>query len=85
MAALKPHAVQKVAAQKDSDRTRLDAESRISSILRARVGHDFSKYKEKTMVRRASGGSSCHSLRCSRHIRHSKGREPEPAITSVSG
>jgi hypothetical protein len=27
-------------------------ESRISSILRARVGHDFSKYKEKTMVRR---------------------------------
>jgi two-component system, chemotaxis family, CheB/CheR fusion protein len=45
----------KVASKKDDDGTRFDAGehlAKISSLLRARVGHDFSKYKDKTMVRR---------------------------------
>jgi two-component system, chemotaxis family, CheB/CheR fusion protein len=47
--------LRKVAGQKSSDGTRLDAADRltkISALLRARVGHDFSKYKEKTLIRR---------------------------------
>jgi hypothetical protein len=45
----------KVASKKAGDGTRFDAGehlAKISSLLRARVGHDFSKYKDKTMVRR---------------------------------
>ena len=45
----------KVASKKDGDGTRSDAGeylTRISSLLRARVGHDFSRYKDKTLVRR---------------------------------
>lgn len=45
----------KVASRKGDDGTRLDATdhlTKISSLLRARVGHDFSKYKEKTLIRR---------------------------------
>ena len=44
-----------VASRKDGDGTRLDAAdhlAKISALLRARVGHDFSKYKEKTLIRR---------------------------------
>jgi two-component system CheB/CheR fusion protein len=44
-----------VAANKGGDGTRTDAASHLSSIigaLRARSGHDFSEYKEKTLVRR---------------------------------
>ena len=44
-----------IADTKDADGTRLDATphlDKISALLRARVGHDFSKYKEKTVVRR---------------------------------
>ncbi|MGB8632251.1 MAG: chemotaxis protein CheB, partial [Xanthobacteraceae bacterium] len=44
-----------VAGRKDGDGTRLDATdhlAKISALLRARVGHDFSKYKEKTLIRR---------------------------------
>ena len=44
-----------VAGRKDGDGTRLDAAdhlTKISALLRARVGHDFSKYKEKTLIRR---------------------------------
>ncbi len=44
-----------VSAVKDGDGTRTDAASHLSTImaaLRARVGHDFSGYKEKTLVRR---------------------------------
>ena len=47
--------LRKVASQKGDDGTRLDAAdhlTKISALLRARVGHDFSKYKEKTMIRR---------------------------------
>ena len=45
----------KVAAHKDGEGTRLDATrylAQISALLRVRVGHDFSKYKEKTLIRR---------------------------------
>jgi len=45
----------KVAGRKSEDGTRLDAADhlpKISALLRARIGHDFSKYKEKTLVRR---------------------------------
>jgi two-component system CheB/CheR fusion protein len=48
------HLIQ-VAAQKDGDGTRLDAAEHlatIASLLRARVGHDFSQYKPNTLVRR---------------------------------
>jgi two-component system CheB/CheR fusion protein len=44
-----------VAGNKDGDGTRMDAASHMSTILaalRARSGHDFSEYKEKTLVRR---------------------------------
>ena len=44
-----------VSAVKDDDGTRTDAASHLSTImtaLRARVGHDFSGYKENTLVRR---------------------------------
>ncbi|MCY7399082.1 MAG: PAS domain-containing protein [Sphingomonas bacterium] len=44
-----------VAPIKDEDGTRTDASSHLSAImaeLRARTGHDFSGYKEKTLVRR---------------------------------
>jgi len=44
-----------VAAQKDGEGTRLDAGEHlatIASLLRARVGHDFSHYKPNTLVRR---------------------------------
>lgn len=47
--------LQNIASRKDGDGTRLDAADhliKISALLRARVGHDFSKYKEKTLVRR---------------------------------
>ena len=47
--------LRKVASQKGDDGTRVDATdhlSKISALLRARVGHDFSKYKEKTLIRR---------------------------------
>jgi two-component system CheB/CheR fusion protein len=47
--------LRKVAGQKDGDGTRIDAAdhlTKISALLRARVGHDFSKYKEKTLIRR---------------------------------
>lgn len=47
--------LRKVAGRKRDDGTRIDAADRltqISALLRARVGHDFSKYKEKTLVRR---------------------------------
>jgi len=47
--------LRKVADQKSDDGTRLDAAehlAKISALLRARVGHDFSKYKEKTLIRR---------------------------------
>ncbi|HUZ12875.1 MAG TPA: chemotaxis protein CheB [Caulobacteraceae bacterium] len=43
------------AASKNGDGTRKDAGSHLSTImaaLRARTGHDFSEYKEKTLVRR---------------------------------
>jgi two-component system CheB/CheR fusion protein len=44
-----------VAPRKDDDGTRRDTAdhlAKISAILRAQVGHDFSKYKEKTLIRR---------------------------------
>ncbi|HEX5508281.1 MAG TPA: CheR family methyltransferase, partial [Pseudolabrys sp.] len=44
-----------VARRKSDDGIRADAAdhlTRITALLRARVGHDFSKYKEKTMIRR---------------------------------
>jgi two-component system, chemotaxis family, CheB/CheR fusion protein len=44
-----------VAPRKDGDGTRSDMAAhlaRITAILRAKVGHDFSKYKEKTLARR---------------------------------
>jgi two-component system CheB/CheR fusion protein len=44
-----------VAPRKDGDGTRRDTAehlAKIVAILRTRVGHDFSKYKEKTLVRR---------------------------------
>ncbi len=44
-----------VAVKKDGDGTRTDAPSALAAImgaLRARSGHDFSDYKEKTLVRR---------------------------------
>lgn len=47
--------LREVAARKDGDGTRTDATqylSAISTLLRARIGHDFSLYKEKTLVRR---------------------------------
>jgi two-component system CheB/CheR fusion protein len=47
--------LQKVASRKSGDGTRADAAdhlTRIVTLLRARVGHDFSKYKEKTLIRR---------------------------------
>lgn len=47
--------LRKVASRKGGDGTRLDAVdylAKISALLRARVGHDFSKYKEKTLIRR---------------------------------
>lgn len=47
--------LEKVADGKDGDGVRQDAASHLSSILRAlhtRTGHDFSEYKEKTLVRR---------------------------------
>lgn len=44
-----------VAARKDGEGTRADAApllARINALLRARIGHDFSQYKEKTLLRR---------------------------------
>ncbi len=44
-----------VAGNKDSEGTRIDAASHMATImaaLRARTGHDFSGYKEKSLVRR---------------------------------
>jgi two-component system CheB/CheR fusion protein len=44
-----------VASRKSADGTRGDAAAHlatISALLRARIGHDFSHYKEKTLVRR---------------------------------
>jgi two-component system, chemotaxis family, CheB/CheR fusion protein len=44
-----------VASKKDSDGTRGDTAehlAKISALLRTKLGHDFSKYKEKTMARR---------------------------------
>lgn len=49
------HHLQGVAGRKDGDGARIDAASHIATImsaLRARSGHDFSEYKEKTLVRR---------------------------------
>ncbi|MHB8816445.1 MAG: chemotaxis protein CheB, partial [Steroidobacteraceae bacterium] len=49
------HHLLTVAPRKDGDGTRRDTAehlAKITAILRARVGHDFSKYKEKTLVRR---------------------------------
>lgn len=49
------HHLLAVAPQKDGDGTRRDTAdhlAKITAILRAKVGHDFSKYKEKTLVRR---------------------------------
>jgi two-component system CheB/CheR fusion protein len=48
------HLVQ-VSGHKDGDGTRSDAAEHLASIialLRVKVGHDFSKYKEKTLIRR---------------------------------
>lgn len=45
----------KVADRKSGDGTRFDAGdhlTKITAFLRARIGHDFSKYKEKTLIRR---------------------------------
>lgn len=45
----------KVAGRKDGDGTRVDTAEHlapITALLRAKTGHDFSKYKEKTLVRR---------------------------------
>lgn len=47
--------MRRVAVHKDGDGTRRDAAeyiAKISALLRSRLGHDFSKYKEKTLVRR---------------------------------
>jgi two-component system, chemotaxis family, CheB/CheR fusion protein len=44
-----------VSRHKDGDGTRNDAAEHLASIialLRIRIGHDFSKYKEKTLIRR---------------------------------
>jgi two-component system CheB/CheR fusion protein len=44
-----------VSPQKDSDGTRRDTAEhlvKVTAILRARLGHDFSKYKEQTLARR---------------------------------
>ena len=44
-----------VASRKDGDGTRLDAAehlTKISALLRGKLGHDFSQYKEKTLIRR---------------------------------
>ena len=44
-----------VSSQKDGDGTRNDATEHLTTIialLRIRIGHDFSKYKEKTLIRR---------------------------------
>jgi two-component system, chemotaxis family, CheB/CheR fusion protein len=49
------HHLLMVAPRKGGDGTRKDTAkylARITTILRAKVGHDFSKYKEKTLVRR---------------------------------
>jgi two-component system CheB/CheR fusion protein len=48
------HLVQ-VSGHKDGDGTRKDAAEHLASIialLRVKIGHDFSKYKEKTLIRR---------------------------------
>jgi two-component system, chemotaxis family, CheB/CheR fusion protein len=49
------HHLLMVTPRKDGDETRKDTAehlARITAILRAKVGHDFSKYKEETLVRR---------------------------------
>lgn len=49
------HHLREVAAHKEADGTRSDAADYLETItrlLRAHVGHDFSRYKEKTLVRR---------------------------------
>ncbi|MGH6738003.1 MAG: chemotaxis protein CheB, partial [Bradyrhizobium sp.] len=49
------HHLLAVAPQKDGDGTRRDTAehlAKITTILRTKVGHDFSRYKEKTLVRR---------------------------------
>jgi two-component system, chemotaxis family, CheB/CheR fusion protein len=49
------HHLASVAPHKDGDGTRRDTAehlAKIHALLRAKVGHDFSKYKEKTLVRR---------------------------------
>jgi two-component system, chemotaxis family, CheB/CheR fusion protein len=47
--------LRQVSGHKDGDGTRNDAAEHLASIialLRIKIGHDFSKYKEKTLVRR---------------------------------
>ena len=47
--------LRKVSRHKDGDGTRNDAVEHLASIialLRIKIGHDFSKYKEKTLIRR---------------------------------
>jgi two-component system, chemotaxis family, CheB/CheR fusion protein len=47
--------LRQVSGRKDGDGTRNDAAEHLSSIialLRVKIGHDFSKYKEKTLIRR---------------------------------
>ena len=54
LAAYQAH-LKSVAANKDSDGVRTDAASHMATILgalRAKSGHDFSEYKEKTLLRR---------------------------------
>ena len=54
LADYRQHLIQ-VAGRKDDKGTRLDAEeylATITSLLRARIGHDFSQYKPNTLVRR---------------------------------
>ena len=54
LAAYKAH-LKGVAGSKDGDGMRIDATSHMATIigaLRARSGHDFSEYKDKTLVRR---------------------------------
>jgi two-component system, chemotaxis family, CheB/CheR fusion protein len=49
------HHLESVAPHKDGDGTRRDTAehlAKIHALLRVKVGHDFSKYKEKTLVRR---------------------------------
>ena len=47
--------LRQVSDHKDGDGTRNDAAEHLASIialLRIKIGHDFSKYKEKTLIRR---------------------------------